>query len=165
MELCVRYASGSSLISIIESIVQVLRKIFVHFHPFLDFQRNNNNVSDNVVPVKDKEHASKSRGNPQSWGMWWCWIQECGLVNYMPQDWCSHCGHSKHAKQGNVHLNNLKRKLAKISGGAADQLHLTSFSHTLAHINITHISHYHYQSLTCHTNIYIKSHRVNQYNV
>lgn len=81
---------------------------------------NNNNVSDSVVPVKDKEHASKSRGNPQSWGMWWCWIQECGLVNYMPQDWCSHCGHSKHAKQGNVHLNNLKRKLAKISGGAAD---------------------------------------------
>ena len=79
---------------------------------------NNNNVSDNVVPVKDKEHASKSRGNPQSWGMWWCWIQECGIVNYMPQDWCSHCGHNKHAKQMNVHLNNLKRKLAKISGGA-----------------------------------------------
>ena len=78
----------------------------------------NNNVSDNEVPVKDKEPSSESRGNPQSWGMWWCWISDCGLVNYMPQDWCSHCGHSKHAKQGNVHLNNLKRKLAKISGGA-----------------------------------------------
>ena len=78
----------------------------------------NNNVSDNEVPVKDEELSSESRGNPQSWGMWWCWISDCGLVNYMPQDWCSHCGHSKHAKQGNVHLNNLKRKLAKISGGA-----------------------------------------------
>ena len=80
---------------------------------------NNNNVSDNVEPVKDKEPSgSESRGNPQTWGMWWCWISDCGLVNYLPQDWCSHCGHSKHAKQGNVHLNNLKRKLAKISGGA-----------------------------------------------
>ena len=76
-------------------------------------------------PVKDKEPGSESRGNPETWGMWWCWISECGYANQLPQDWCSHCGHSKYAREGNIHLNNLrflvnnlKRKLADISGGA-----------------------------------------------
>ena len=66
----------------------------------------------------DNEPSSESKGNPESWGLWWCWIGLCGQVNRLPQDWCAHCGHSKHAKKGNVHLNRiLKRKYSEISGG------------------------------------------------
>ena len=71
-----------------------------------------------VATLGDKEPGSEPKGNPQSWGLWWCWISDCGRVNQLPQDWCGHCGHSKHMKQGNVLLNNLKRKLSEISGGA-----------------------------------------------
>ena len=72
-----------------------------------------------VATLEDKEPKnSEFKGNTQTWGLWWCWISECGYVNQMPQDWCVHCGHSKYAKNGNVHLNNLKRKLSKISGGS-----------------------------------------------
>ena len=79
---------------------------------------NTNTITIDGDNLEDKEPKnSEFKGNPQTWGLWWCWISECGYVNYMPQDWCAHCGHSKYAKNGNVHLNNLKRKLSKMSGG------------------------------------------------
>ena len=74
-----------------------------------------NTIPAEAIEPEDEERSSKAKGNPESWGLWWCWIQECGYVNYMPQDWCKHCGHSKYAKEGNVHLNNLKRKISEMS--------------------------------------------------
>ena len=54
--------------------------------------------------------------NTQTKGLCWCSFNECGSANKMPQEWCTNCGYSNYAMNGNASLNNNRKR--KLSGGS-----------------------------------------------
>jgi hypothetical protein len=76
--------------------------------------------NENVVPGQ-ASHGVPERGpgqagisqpqdNPTGWGVWWCWLTDCGEANSHPIDYCTYCGQSRNVRVNRV-VNSLKRKL------------------------------------------------------
>jgi hypothetical protein len=76
--------------------------------------------NENVIP-EEASHGAPQRGpgqagisrpqeHPTGWGVWWCWLTDCGEANSYPIDYCTSCGQSRNVRVNRV-VNRLKRKL------------------------------------------------------